>query len=77
MGKLSLHTWQHSIGRVAGYLRILAQDGVGDVKDKGVLSHLLEDLALVDESPDHAPVVVVQLVLVLVLLIPSQIAFNK
>lgn len=56
---MSLHTWQHSIGRVAGNLRILAQDCVGNVKDKGVLGHLLEDLALVDESPDHTPVVVV------------------
>ena len=66
-----IHTWENSVGCMAGDLRVLAQDGVRHVEDDGVLGHLLENDPLVDQGPHHAAVVVVQLILVGMLLIPG------
>ena len=68
---LSFHAGQHGIGSEAGDLRVLAEDLVGDVKDDGVLHHLLEDTALAQQVPDQPTVVVVNLVVSFMFLNPK------
>ena len=71
VGGLTFHAGQHRVGGEAGDLRVLAEDLVGDVKDDGVLHHLLEDAALAQQVPDQPTVVVVNLVVSLMLLNPE------
>ena len=71
MGGLTFHAGQHRVGGKAGDLRVLAEDLVGDVKDDGVLHHLLEDAALAQQIPDQPTVVVVNLVVSLMFLNPE------
>ena len=66
MGQLTPLTRKHSVGGVAGDDRGLSEDDVADVQDDRVLRHLLEDAALVEQSPHQAVVFVVSLVSALV-----------
>ena len=62
VGQLPALARQDGVGRQTGDLRGLAQHDVADVEYDGVLGHLLEYPALVEEGPDQPVVLVVLLV---------------
>ena len=66
MRQLTPLTRKHSVGGVARDERGLPEADVADVQDDGVLRHLLEDAALVEQRPHKTIVLVVLLVLALV-----------